>query len=223
VFDSKFLKSEKVKVIWSARLTTTAGHCATKTLTNDVVLTLSEKVCDTPERCRDTLIHELCHAAVFLIDGVFAHNHGHLWKKWTKLAEQIHPRLPKIKITHTYKVFYKFVYRCTKCQYEVFRHTKSLNIDSDYCGRCMNKFELLLNAKNDDEQTRQTTTTTSTIKRTPNRYNLFVKENFQKFQNSNPYLSTPMIMKQLSQAYRQQSQPSASAVATLLDFDKLQI
>ncbi|CAF1594554.1 unnamed protein product, partial [Didymodactylos carnosus] len=58
VFSSQFSKSEKVKVQWSSRLTATAGHCSTKNSVKDVLITLSEKVWDTPERCRDTLIHE---------------------------------------------------------------------------------------------------------------------------------------------------------------------
>ena len=33
------------------------------------------------DRIRDTLIHELCHAATWLIDGVKA-GHGPHWKRW---------------------------------------------------------------------------------------------------------------------------------------------
>lgn len=33
------------------------------------------------ERLRDTLIHELCHAAAWLINGVHD-GHGRYWKYW---------------------------------------------------------------------------------------------------------------------------------------------
>jgi len=33
------------------------------------------------ERVRDTLIHELCHAAVWFLNGV-NDGHGSLWKYW---------------------------------------------------------------------------------------------------------------------------------------------
>lgn len=60
----------------------------------------------------------MCHAAVSLIDGVLNEGHGPLWKKWTRQAERRYPYLPAISVRHTYDITYKFVYRCTRCQYE---------------------------------------------------------------------------------------------------------
>jgi len=70
------------------------------------------------ERCRDTLLHELCHAAVSLIDNVMDEGHGPLWRKWTRKAERCYPYLPAISVKHTYDIAYKFIYRCIKCHYE---------------------------------------------------------------------------------------------------------
>jgi len=70
------------------------------------------------ERCRDTLLHEMCHAAVALIDGVMNEGHGPLWKQWTKKAQRTYPYLPPISVKHTYEINYKFIYRCVQCQYE---------------------------------------------------------------------------------------------------------
>jgi SprT-like family. len=39
------------------------------------------KVCDTADRLRDTLVHEMCHAAVWILNGV-KNGHGHLWNAW---------------------------------------------------------------------------------------------------------------------------------------------
>ena len=36
----------------------------------------------TAERIRDTVIHEMCHAANWLIDGTRRAGHGRLWKAW---------------------------------------------------------------------------------------------------------------------------------------------
>ena len=33
------------------------------------------------DRLRDTLIHELCHAAAWVISGIKA-GHGSVWKRW---------------------------------------------------------------------------------------------------------------------------------------------
>ncbi len=70
------------------------------------------------ERCRDTLLHEMCHAAVSLIDGVMKGGHGPLWRKWTRKAERCYPYLPAVSVKHTYDIAYKFIYRCIKCQYQ---------------------------------------------------------------------------------------------------------
>lgn len=34
------------------------------------------------DRIKNTLIHELCHAATWIIDGTRNAGHGPLWKKW---------------------------------------------------------------------------------------------------------------------------------------------
>ena len=39
------------------------------------------KVCDTADRLRDTLIHEMCHAAVWILNGV-KNGHGQIWNAW---------------------------------------------------------------------------------------------------------------------------------------------
>lgn len=70
------------------------------------------------ERCRDTLLHEMCHAAVTLIDGAMEQGHGPLWRQWTRIAERCYPYLPLISVKHTYDVSYKFIYRCIQCQHE---------------------------------------------------------------------------------------------------------
>lgn len=39
------------------------------------------QILDTPDRLRDTLVHEMCHAAAWLINDV-SDGHGPFWKAW---------------------------------------------------------------------------------------------------------------------------------------------
>jgi hypothetical protein len=53
------------------------------------------------------MIHEMCHAIVWIHDGVFNTGHGPLWKKWTALAERTFPQLAPITTKHTYSTLRK--------------------------------------------------------------------------------------------------------------------
>ena len=84
-----------------------------------------------------------------------------------------------------------------------------MNIEKDLCGKCLGKFELLLNKKTNEMQT---------PKRTLTKYNLFIKEHFQTMKQTQPHLSTPQLMKHLSQEYKKRTQ-----ILELPDLDKLNI
>ncbi|XP_074030968.1 uncharacterized protein isoform X2 [Leptinotarsa decemlineata] len=84
VFDNAL--SPDMLIEWSDRMTRTAGFCYCKKITRRTGLVersarvvLSTKVVDSAERMRDTLIHELCHAATWIVDCVSGH-HGSFWK-----------------------------------------------------------------------------------------------------------------------------------------------
>lgn len=49
---------------------------------------LATKVLSTPERLFNTLAHEFCHLAVFMIDGVTARPHGAEFKAWAKKVNE---------------------------------------------------------------------------------------------------------------------------------------
>lgn len=67
------------------------------------------------DRLRDTLIHEMCHAATWLINGV-RDGHGSLWKLHARKATVVHPELPMVTRCHSYDIKYKFQYQCTRCK-----------------------------------------------------------------------------------------------------------
>lgn len=68
-----------------------AGFCFSKRkIQNGIVIgrsvriALSTKVVDTADRLRDTLVHELCHAATWLVNHVID-GHGEHWRAWLVL------------------------------------------------------------------------------------------------------------------------------------------
>lgn len=54
-----------MSIEWNVRMRGTAGL----------------QILDTPDRLRDTLIHEMCHAAAWLINNV-SDGHGPYWTGW---------------------------------------------------------------------------------------------------------------------------------------------
>ena len=81
--------AEAVECTWSKRLRTTSGITRmTKRRVGPVavwerraVVELSTHVCDSEEKMRHTLAHELCHAAAWVVDGVSKPPHGRAFKR----------------------------------------------------------------------------------------------------------------------------------------------
>uniref|UniRef100_UPI00358FC84D germ cell nuclear acidic protein-like n=1 Tax=Myxine glutinosa TaxID=7769 RepID=UPI00358FC84D len=138
VFEGKL--PDDMPVTWNRRLRKTAGHCIStlqfgKDRSRCARIELSEKVCDTADRLRDTLIHEMCHAASWVLHGI-RDGHGQMWQLFARNACLVHPELPPITRCHSYGIRYKFNYRCTSCQKSIGRHSKSLDVNRFDCGLC---------------------------------------------------------------------------------------
>lgn len=89
-------------ISWNGRLTSTAGRCFYLEQSRFRV-ELSPKLLDCAGRTRDTLLHELCHAAVWCIHGCRGgHSHSG-WKFWVNRAARRFPKLPPIERCHNYK------------------------------------------------------------------------------------------------------------------------
>ncbi|XP_037789346.1 uncharacterized protein LOC119584767 [Penaeus monodon] len=167
-----------------------------------------EKVIDAAERLRDTLIHELCHAAAWIISG-YKDGHGPLWKAWAAKATSTFPELPAISRCHSYEIACKYTYRCTRCSYSIGRHSKSLDTDRKVCGYCYGKFELVVNSQAGRGRGRSQgseggvgggTPSQAPPKtpRTPGAFALFVKENYGSIKKSRDNLKHADVMKILS-------------------------
>ncbi|CAK9819469.1 Germ cell nuclear acidic protein [Anthophora plagiata] len=177
VFDKKL--PEDLSIEWNVRMRGTAGFCynkkSLKTLGGIVKssrIVLATKILDTPDRLRDTLIHEMCHAAAWLINDV-SDGHGPFWTQWANRAMKTFPDLPPIRRCHDYKIKTKFTYKCVGCGYSIGRHSKSLDIEKKRCGHCYGKFELLVN-----KTTKSGIVQVQTPKREPTAFALYIKENY---------------------------------------------
>ena len=92
-----------MKIIWNKKLRTTAGYCCYLGAigARSARIELSTKVVDSygrhelsskilpmtlhfplTDRIRDTLVHEMCHAATWIIDGIKGGGHGREWRAW---------------------------------------------------------------------------------------------------------------------------------------------
>ncbi|XP_002738048.1 uncharacterized protein LOC100370422 [Saccoglossus kowalevskii] len=195
-----------MKITWNPKMRKTAGFCYYGRIRNvngiekTSRVELADKVCDSAERLRDTLIHELCHAAAWLVNGVHD-GHGRYWKYWASLANLIHPQLPIISRCHTYEIHTKFTYQCVKCGYQIGRHSKSLKTDKFCCGICKGRFELLPQLKKDG---------TPAKTKTPNKFAIFVKDNYSTVKSKDKTMKHADIMKVLSAEFASKAKISTS-------------
>ena len=181
-----------MQITWNKRMTKTAGFCyySKSFSTRKCRIELSDKVIDSVERVRDTLIHELCHAAAWMINGTQA-GHGPCWKSWAKKANIAHPELPIISRCHRYEINTKYNYLCNGCGTKFGRHSKSIDPTKHRCGKCGGIPELM-NEKS-----------VSATPKTPNAYAQFVKENFGTIKKSNPGKPHREIMMIISEQFRE--------------------
>jgi predicted SprT family Zn-dependent metalloprotease len=166
VFDAKLLVSARgfedpvVALSWSNKLRTTAGLTRLKSmgnpfLTNDqpdqnasrirtALVELSTKVIDNETRLRSTLLHELCHAAAWIIDGIAKPAHGPCFQRWAKHAMKA---VPDVSVTtrHNYEIDFKYTWVCVNypdtCQTMIQRHSRSVDPERHVCGLCKGRLQ----------------------------------------------------------------------------------
>jgi DNA-directed RNA polymerase subunit RPC12/RpoP len=191
VFDNQL--PDDLEVTWNKRLTKTAGRTMSSRKRNGqhvAKIELSTKVCDRYDRLRDTLIHEMCHAATWLISRCKHDNHGPQWQSWAQKAMKAHPELPKITTCHSYEIHKKYTYKCTFCLYTIGRHSK---IREAKCPHCGSLIELMPKMKKDG---------TPAQPRALNRWMEFVNKNRDEVRRDHPGISQKALMKQLGAMYK---------------------
>ena len=182
------LLPEDLEIEWSSRLRRTAGvtHTRRRGEERTARVVLSEKVVDRRSRLRQTLLHELCHVAAFLLLGKVQPPHGdHFWS-YARAARDAYPDIP-VTTCHTYEIRYKFTYRCQGCGATFGRHSRSIDTGRQVCGRCRGRLEL----------------EPSGAQRPPNRWQAFVKDNFADAQRRmGSRTPTKEVMKEVSRMWK---------------------
>ncbi|PGH26575.1 hypothetical protein AJ80_01704 [Polytolypa hystricis UAMH7299] len=103
---------------------------------------LAEKIIDNEDRLINTLAHEYCHLANFMISEVRNNPHGASFKAWaakcTAALERNETYAGRVEITtkHSYDIHYKYLWCCEVCGYEYGRHSKSIDTKKSRCGKC---------------------------------------------------------------------------------------
>lgn len=198
----------------------TAGFCYCKKITRrtgiierTAKIVLATKIVDSADRLRDTLVHEMCHAATWIVNEI-SDGHGPYWKAWYVIcriamqylfsflvnraarAMKAFPELPPIKRCHDYAINTKYTYKCTECGYSFGRHTKSLDIERKCCGYCHGRFEIFINKTTKSGKKAMTPVTP---KKQATGFALFVKENYSNVKQGN--VTHAEVMKILSKKF----------------------
>ncbi|KAI0969057.1 hypothetical protein F4678DRAFT_178803 [Xylaria arbuscula] len=181
-----------LRIVWSNTLHTTAGRahwkCKTTTTTSKqpsasttksapsssttttktqhyASIELATKVLANESDLLNTVAHEFCHLAVFLLHGKPKLAHGAEFKAYgqrvmrasassstststSRKAREDDSALLRLKTPrdrgveinvttrHSYEIEYRFVWRCADCGGEVHRHSRSVDPTRQRCGRC---------------------------------------------------------------------------------------
>jgi predicted SprT family Zn-dependent metalloprotease len=148
-----------VTIVWSKTLNTTAGRARWRgervvshgpngetrglsKIRHHASIELAEKIIDDEYRLINTLAHEYCHLANYMVSNVHDNPHGASFKGWGKKCAEVMKDHPiyggKINVTtkHTYQIDYKYVWNCMSCGQEYCRHSKSIDTGRSRCGVC---------------------------------------------------------------------------------------
>lgn len=129
---------EQLVILWSSRLTKTAGQTIMRThrfLGKICSIQLSCKVIAYHlDRLVSTLLHELCHVAQFLLENETHPSHGRGFQKWQYIAKRIFPSI-RVTVTHHYDIWMPYHYSCESCHYSWKRFSR-LKSTEPRCPQC---------------------------------------------------------------------------------------
>ncbi|KAJ5168028.1 uncharacterized protein N7482_003622 [Penicillium canariense] len=148
-----------VEIVWSKTLQKTAGRAHWKgerlvsrepdghkkglgKIQHHAMIELAERIIDDEYRLINTLAHEYCHLANYIVSNVHDNPHGASFKRWGQECAEVlkdHPIYGgQINVTtkHSYEIDYKYVWSCVSCGQDYGRHSKSINTERVRCGAC---------------------------------------------------------------------------------------
>ncbi|KAI0666249.1 SprT-like family-domain-containing protein [Trametes maxima] len=132
---------ENTELVWSKRMLTTAGRAHWRKDgdgSHTTSIQLAEKVLDSDERIRNTLSHEMCHLACWIISNAPDEQHGAIFKGW---ARKVMRKRSDVEITtkHDYEIVHKYQWKCENCSKIYGRHSKSIDPEQHVCGVCQGR------------------------------------------------------------------------------------
>ena len=160
---------------------------------------LSTKVIDRMARLKQTLCHEMCHVATWMLNHVAKPPHGAVFKSWADRAMACYPEL-NIHTCHSYDIHYKFRWKCGNdwCGHTYGRHSNSIDVHKQACGICSGKLNFLGKFGLDG---------TPAKARAPTQFSLFVKTHFADAKRTCGKDATHGdVMKHLSRMWNEQKE-----------------
>lgn len=146
-----------LRITWSNTLLTTAGRahwkCKTQTQTtrhadgitvsrheerqHHASIELACKVLSNESDLLNTVAHEFCHLAVFMLNGKPKMAHGPEFKALgARCGRMFKDRGIEVTTKHNYVIDYKYIWKCEDCTCELKRHSKSVDPTRQRCGLC---------------------------------------------------------------------------------------
>ncbi|GMK55879.1 hypothetical protein CspeluHIS016_0209350 [Cutaneotrichosporon spelunceum] len=145
VFESQLGRSGAgCPIKWDARINKSAGMAhrrATRhkdgSSSHEVWIALAPKVLTEERQIRDTLAHEMCHVAAWIISKELKNPHGKVFKTWGRKVMRARPDI-SVTTKHDYVINYKYEWQCTnvECRKIYKRHSKSIDTTRQVCGAC---------------------------------------------------------------------------------------
>ncbi|KAL7500564.1 hypothetical protein ACHAWT_011196 [Skeletonema menzelii] len=213
-----------VKVEWSKKLNTTAGITRMRGRLGEkysdsrvATIELATKVIENEDQLRSTLLHEMCHAAAWLVDGVHKPPHGKVFKNWaSKSMRKI--KDVEVTTTHDYQISYKFAWACTntKCNVVIKRHSRSIDPNKQCCGKCKSKLiEIEVPQKGQDISNNAFTPKkqrkTSEYARFVKKHSAGIRQKLAKERSCNPKkVSQADVMKECGAEWQRRKQGSST-------------
>ena len=184
---------DRITLQWSHRLRTTAGRALLRTTRSkeattqrSVIIELSTKVVDDLHRLQTTLLHELCHAAAWLVQGSARPPHGPCFQQW---AQKAMAAVPSIRITtrHNFNIHYPYVYSCgnTVCAGTLVKRRRRINVQRYVCGQCQGPLQLVpshissssISSSSSSEEVKEEATRQRRRRRPLSEYHRFIQTN----------------------------------------------
>jgi predicted SprT family Zn-dependent metalloprotease len=191
---------DTLEVVWSPRLLTTAGRSINSWTQYGPRVRMSKvelaaKVVDDPVKLLNTLGHELCHAATWVISKS-SEGHGRVWGAHMRAVHALYPGFD-LSTRHGYVIHKPYRWSCSRCTSLEERHSKSLDTAKTACKVCgaRGQFKYLGKFNKDGHSSSQSTATAAGQQARPlNPYAQFTKDNMAAVTASLP-AGTPQKVK----------------------------